>query len=200
MIHATAPNAKTTNPQRVPVITKITFLPHRAKRGLNVFLNATLRCNFSGGPPVKTGGFPRPYGGRGGAGCARSEKIALRANVRLQSGKRPTGATIHQPRGSAKRDQTSERWLSNATRFGCLGVGRFAEFPNRAGARNGIQRPNLGYQTRRDLVVWAVGASRNAERSLVRRLKPDGLPRTNVRGALRAVKFSRLASLRLAGN
>ena len=70
--------AKTTNPQRVPVIAKITFLPNRVKRGVIVFLNAKLRCDFSGGPPVKTGGFPRPYGGRGGAGCARSEKFSAR--------------------------------------------------------------------------------------------------------------------------
>ena len=37
--------------------------------------NAKLRFGFSGGPPVKTGGFPRAYGARGGAGYARSEKI-----------------------------------------------------------------------------------------------------------------------------
>ena len=60
--------------RRVPDIAKITFLPNRVKRGLIVFLNAKPRFDFSGGPPVKTGGFPRPYGGRGGAGCARSEK------------------------------------------------------------------------------------------------------------------------------
>ena len=70
--------AKTINPQRVPVIAKITFLPNRVKLGLNFLLNAKLRCNFSGGPPVKTGGFPRPYGGRGGAGCARSKKFSAR--------------------------------------------------------------------------------------------------------------------------
>ena len=59
--------AKTINPQRVSVIAKITFLPNRVKRGLIVFLNAKPRFGFSGGPPVKTGGFPRAYGARGGA-------------------------------------------------------------------------------------------------------------------------------------
>ena len=67
MPHATALNAKTTNPRRVPVVAKITFLPNRVKRGLIVFLNSKLRCNFSGGPPVKTGGFPPTYGVGGGA-------------------------------------------------------------------------------------------------------------------------------------
>ena len=36
--------------------------------------NASRVGDFSVGPPVKTGGFPRPYGGRGGAGVARSKK------------------------------------------------------------------------------------------------------------------------------
>ena len=122
---ATAPNAKTTNPQRVPVITKITFLPHRAKRGLNVFLNAKLRCNFSGGPQAKARRLP-PHKC---AGRASRGKIfqARFASPCWRPGKRPTGAGISQPRGSAKRDPTSERWLSNATRFGCFGGGRFAE-------------------------------------------------------------------------
>ena len=65
MPYATAPPAKTINPQRVPVIAKSTFLPNRVKRGLIVFLNAKPRFGFSGGPPVKTGGFPA-YGGRRG--------------------------------------------------------------------------------------------------------------------------------------
>ena len=71
-------HAKTTNPQRVSVIAKITFLPNRVKQGLIVFLNAKLRYDFSGGPPVKTGGFPPTYGVGGGAGYARSKKFSAR--------------------------------------------------------------------------------------------------------------------------
>ena len=73
MIHAIALNAKTPTPRRVTNVAKITFRP-AAKNDVNVLLNAKLRFDFSVGPPVKTGGFPRPYGGRGGAGVARPKK------------------------------------------------------------------------------------------------------------------------------
>ena len=45
------------------------------------------------------------------------------ANWRLQSGKRPTGATICQPRGSANRDETSERFLEDVALAVGLGPG-----------------------------------------------------------------------------
>ena len=75
--YASRDGAKRQNdqPAKRPVIAKITFLPNRVKRGLIVFLNAKLRCNFSGGPPVKTGGFPACGGRRG---LRPLEKISAR--------------------------------------------------------------------------------------------------------------------------
>ena len=97
--------AKTINPQRVPVIAKITFLPNRVKRGLIVFLNAKRRCNFSGGPPVKTGGFPAVSGRRG-----------LRPLGKKSS---PVG------RGALSRGSGAGVGV-NATPFDCLGGGAVA--------------------------------------------------------------------------
>ena len=154
-----------------------------------------LRC-----PQAKARRLP-PFGG-----ALRAIKFSRLASPCLQPGKRSTGATIWQPRG--KRGSASERWRfagrvglrcpqAKARRLppcgGALRAINFSRLPslrlvcnpvsdqrerrfdNRAGARNGIQRPNAGPQAK------------------ARRLPPCG-------GALRAIKFSRLASLRLVCN
>ena len=89
--------------------------PQSSKTGLNFLLNAKLRCDFSGGPPVKTGGFPA-CGGRRGL--------------------RPLGKILAQ-------------WARRAF-GGCNSASdqRERRLGNRALARTGIQRPNVGPPTK----------------------------------------------------